>query len=309
MSDAWTLRMKDGRRVLVCASLELPIPYSPEFLARLGEFRPGLDLVDEVLRSEHGPYIHQRLAAVLAKEDVGTWTVLDFGCGAGASAVCLARLGVKRIIGVDLVNSYAHVWNERLRQAGFEGIGQFVQTGDSLRLPFRSNQFDAVLLNGLMEHLLPEERVGILRETLRVVKRSRYLILTETPNRRFFRNSHTKLWFSELLPLHLAARLAATFGPRDDFPTRERTAIYRTGMRGESAGRIRQILGPAAEVRGPSTEVVEMEFAVPRSPLQSTPRKERFGRALLRIYRVWARVLGIPLWELAPHLNCLVVKR
>src|SRR5262245_23608078 len=82
--------------------------HSRAFLADLAGLRPGLDLVDELLRSEHPPYLESRLRVALEPHpDRGTWRGLDFGCGPGASSVVLARLGMTRIVGLDLVNEYA----------------------------------------------------------------------------------------------------------------------------------------------------------------------------------------------------------
>jgi len=285
------------------------IPYTREFLEELAAHRRGLELIDELLRSEHPPYIQERLGMLVRGHPVTEWKVLDFGCGAGASAVSLARLGVRRIVGVDIVNDYARIWRRRLAEAGFAETGHFVQAGDTGALPFCDGQFDAAFLNGLVEHLLPEERVTVLREVFRTIRIGGVLFVTETPNRWFPRNSHTKLWLSELLPLRTAARLARRFGPRRDFPVSERTAIYRTGMRGASVAQLRRILGRAAERLPLPLELAVMEFSVPRNPLQSTPGKRNAGRGAGVWVRRAGRVPGFDAHAFAPHVNLAFRKR
>lgn len=57
-------------------------------------------------------------------------TVLDFGCGDGADAVELARLGAKRVIGVDIREDLLEKARERARTAGVERICYFATEAD-----------------------------------------------------------------------------------------------------------------------------------------------------------------------------------
>ncbi len=308
MAAGWRIEDTGGRPELLGPGIRYVLPYSRDFLSALSRYRRGDELIDELLRSEHPPYILERLRALLRGHDVRRCQVLDFGCGAGASAVSLARLGIPRIVGIDVVNDYAAIWRDRLAEAGFPGVGHFVQAGDTMSLPFRDAHFDAVFLNGLVEHLLPEERTRVLGECWRVLRSGGHLFLTETPNRWFPRNSHTKLWFSELLPLPLAARLAARLGPRRDFPTRDRVAIYRTGIRGASEGQLRRALGSSARQLRVPDEIVAMEFLLPRNPLQSAAGEHRGGRITWRFVRMLGSLPGLGPHVLSPHLNLVFRK-
>ena len=189
-TDSWSLEEIDAKtRRIRGGGVTLDIPYSKELVEQLAVHRPGLDLLDELLRSEHTPYIQDRLALLLEPfPDRADWRALDFGCGAGGSSTVLARLGIGHIIGVDLVNDYAAIWRRRLEEAGYPEVGTFVQAGESLRLPFRDGSFDAVFLNGVLEHLVPEERRDLLAEARRLVRVGGYLFISETPNRWFPRN-------------------------------------------------------------------------------------------------------------------------
>lgn len=83
------------------------------------------------------------------------------------------------------------------------------------------------LLNGVLEHLVPEEREFVLREGARLLRSGGFLAIAETPNRWFPRNSHTKLWFSEILPppsprgLHRSSAFGGTFPGTGALPSFE----------------------------------------------------------------------------------------
>jgi ubiquinone/menaquinone biosynthesis C-methylase UbiE len=284
--------------------------HSREFIAGLGALRPGLDLVDELLRSEHSPYLEARLRIAFASlGDVSGWRVLDFGCGPGASSVVLGRMGVRRLVGLDLVNDYSALWTRRLKESGFAGEATFVQAGAAMRFPFAEETFDLVLLNGVLEHMLPEERTALTRALLVLVRPGGRVLVTETPNRWFPRNSHTKLWFSELLPFSVAAALAHRFRVREDFPREGRTALYRTGMRGLSAAQLARIAGGMGRLEPTPEPMAALEFTLPRNPLQNPAAHSRMGERLLHVARPLARATGMPLAWLAPHLNAWIVRR
>ena len=309
---AYTLVDGPGGIEITGGGVVLQTRHSRAFLADLARLRPGLDLVDELLRSEHSPYLESRLRLAFAgttPAEIAAWRVLDFGCGPGASSVVLARLGVRRIVGLDLVNDYAALWNRRLRESGFPGDAMFVQAGRALQFPFGPGSFDLVLLNGVLEHMLPEERSALLRALLGLVRPGGRVLVTETPNRWFPRNSHTKLWFSEWMPFGVAASLAHRFRIRDDFPSEGRTALYRTGMRGISAGQLAQIVGDLGRVEPTPDAMAALEFTLPRNPLQNPSARSRMGERLLRLALPLARATGVPLAWLAPHLNAWVVRR
>ncbi len=305
-ADAETYELIEGPSGIDVAGggVVLQTRHSRAFLEDLARVRPGLDLVDELLRSEHSPYLEARLRLAFSGIDgVAGWRALDFGCGPGASSVVLSRLGVRRIVGLDLVNDYARLWRRRLAESGHGGEATFVQAGAGMRFPFRPASFDLVLLNGVLEHLLPEERRTLLGALLDLVRPGGRLLVTETPNRWFPRNSHTKLWFSEWMPFGMAAALAHRFRIRDDFPRDGRTALYRTGMRGMSAGQLARIVGDRGRLEPTPEAMAALEFTLPRNPLQNTASRSRTGERLLRLVRAAARATGVPLAYLAPHLN------
>jgi SAM-dependent methyltransferase len=174
-------------------------------------------------------------------------------------------------------------------------------------MPVRDGSFDAVLLNGVLEHMLPAERTALLREAVRLVRPGGRVLVAETPNRWFPRNSHTKLWLTEFLPVRAAAWVASRFGIRSDFPRHDLEAQYRTGFRGMSVDQIRRIVRECA-VEPSSDRLAELEFTLPRNPLQNAAHRSGAGALLCSLVRAVAGFTGQPLAFLAPHLNLVIRK-
>lgn len=303
----WTFTSTPSGTLVEVDGASVVVPYSESFVELLSRERSGLDLIDELLRSEHSPYLESRLARLLAPvPDKASARLLDFGCGAGASAVVLCRLGFRQLTGVDIIPGYEAIWRARLDEAGFRGVGRFQVVRENAPLPWADGTFDVFLLNGVLEHLLPEERVFVLREGARLVRSGGFLAIAETPNRWFPRNSHTKLWFSELLPADVAARAALAFGIRKDFPRFGRTSQFRTGFRGMDVRQVESILRGTGATPYPSDPTLARdEFLMPRNPLQSPRPHSRMGGMAWSLTRTLASMLRRPAADLAPHLNLL----
>jgi ubiquinone/menaquinone biosynthesis C-methylase UbiE len=67
-------------------------------------------------------------------------------------------------------------------------------------LPFEDEEFDTVLPNAVLEHI-PQPRDARIRDLWRVLKSGGVLIINETPNKYFPKETHTTgLWFNHWLP-------------------------------------------------------------------------------------------------------------
>ena len=96
-------------------------------------------------------------------------TVLDMGCGRGASVpLILSALGGKpaRLVAFDL--DAAAIEQARRRLAPRLGESVELRVADATRLPFADGEFDAALELGILHHI-PDWRAA-LRETARVLK-------------------------------------------------------------------------------------------------------------------------------------------
>lgn len=98
-----------------------------------------------------------------------TVDAVDLGCGTGEFTVRLQRsLGCREITGVD-------VWDEGLSASRKRGI-RTVKSNLDERLPFRSESFDVVLSNQVIEHLWFQ--TAFLEEILRILRPGGYAVVS-----------------------------------------------------------------------------------------------------------------------------------
>lgn len=74
-------------------------------------------------------------------------SVLDLGCGDGLNVSILLKMGIKRVVGVDRSKYLI----EKARKNN-QGIKFYVGKAESL--PFRAKQFDVVLVDSVLHHLM-----------------------------------------------------------------------------------------------------------------------------------------------------------
>ena len=188
-----------------------------------GFVAPGRSFADMVrayyvLTPESPPSLHQRYmtamdaaiargAGLIAKlrarfPQSGTAAMLDLGCGTGGMTI--AGISVyKTVVGVDVALRWLVMGKQRLREAGIDAP---LVCANAESLPFRSEVFDAVLADSVVEHVRDSERMR--DEALRVlalngawffVTNNRYSILPEP---------HVRLWGFGLLPRRMMESLA-----------------------------------------------------------------------------------------------------
>lgn len=104
--------------------------------------------------------------------------VLDIGCGAGGKTVFYASKGVKKIIGIEILEKYRDEAESLATEYGLEDKFEFVQ-GDASNMPFEDEIFDTIIMNDAMEHVDKPEKV--LEECYRVLKKDGKLYLNFPP--------------------------------------------------------------------------------------------------------------------------------
>jgi arsenite methyltransferase len=103
-------------------------------------------------------------------------TVLDVGCGAGATACHLAREHGCNVVGVDLRESMIALSNQRAQREGVEDKVEF-RVADVQSLPFDDAGFDVILCESVATFI--EDKQQVVSELARVAKPGGYVGLNE----------------------------------------------------------------------------------------------------------------------------------
>lgn len=93
--------------------------------------------------------------------------VIDVACGTGRVTALLRRNGF-RPAGYDISDAMIDVARRQLAALGYDDVP--FATGDARYLPYPDGSFDAATCIGLLMHLDPDARVGVLRQLARVAR-------------------------------------------------------------------------------------------------------------------------------------------
>ena len=103
-------------------------------------------------------------------------TVLEVGCGAGATACYLAKRVGCRVVGVDLREGMVALAKDRARREGVEDRVEF-RVADAQDLPFDDDLFDVVLSESVATFI--EDKPTVVSEYVRVTQPGGYVGLNE----------------------------------------------------------------------------------------------------------------------------------
>ncbi len=92
---------------------------------------------------------------------------LDVGCGGGRFVVALAKLGVKKVIGLDISLEALEAAKQRIKERNLEKVAEIVP-GSVINIPFINNTFDYVICSGVI--LLTKDPYEAFKELDRVLK-------------------------------------------------------------------------------------------------------------------------------------------
>jgi len=144
-------------------------------------------------------------------------SILEIGCGTGSSTVALGEQGAK-IVAIDVAEGAMEVAKERCRLYGIKNV-EFKRVNAADMKNVISEKFDFVIFFAAMEHMTYDERLQAIKASYGLIKRGGYVVVVETPNRLWYRDSHTSLdYFFHWLPDELAMDYAK-FTPRKFFNT------------------------------------------------------------------------------------------
>jgi 2-polyprenyl-3-methyl-5-hydroxy-6-metoxy-1,4-benzoquinol methylase len=212
------------------------------------------DLCFEIMRDEDPnlvrKFLKNDLFAYFKAEDFENRSILEFGCGGGASTHILARMfPTARITGVELVGSALRVARRRAEVFNLKNV-EFLQSPGGDRLPENLGKFDFIILSAVYEHLFPHERRTVLPQLWEHLRIGGYLFINQTPNSLFpFELHTTMLPFINYVPDSIALRMARRFSKRIK-PDESWEELLRKGIRGATEREILRDL-PDAEMLEP----------------------------------------------------------
>lgn len=208
---------------------------------------PGF-VCDEILRDESPDYVrnflYYDLLAYVDKEQFKNKTLLDFGCGPGASTMILSRMFPDtKIMGVELDKGLLSIARARAEFYGYDHLTLMTSPSPN-DLPPEAVDLDFIVLSGVYEHLLPEERRHLLPRIWKAIKPGGILFLNQTPHSGFPIEIHTTggLPFLNYLPDRIAHRYAQRCSKRNLKPY-SWEKMLRMGIRGGSVKGILRQLG------------------------------------------------------------------
>lgn len=271
-------------------------------------------LCDEIMRDESPEYvekvIYYGVFGYVNRERFAHKKILDFGCGCGASTAVLSRmLPDSNIVGVELESNLLRIAALRAKHHKISNRVKFYVSPDGNSLPEDIGDFDFILLSGVYEHLLPQERRCVLPHLWRHLKPNGILFLNQTPDRCFPVEVHTTggLVFINYMPDKLALFYAHRFSKRG-LSDRTWPMLLREGIRGGRIGEIMKTLGDSC--RQPSLlapkqhglkDRIDMWYAIP-----SKPRNVKIKRAFFYIFKLIKMLTG---YTLLPTLTLAIRKQ
>lgn len=264
--------------------------------------------LDSYQRFEHANYIQKQIDVVLDLYNIrlGDESILDFGCGFGASSYCMIKRGARRILASDLERGNTDFASDFFRTMGFADRVD-IRCGDIVP-ELAPASLSIIWLQAVMEHLLPDERRTYLRRFWEALKPGGLLIVTETPNRVWPIEGHTTggtWWLPWMKPQNVFAKMRS----RSKYRDYSDNDFYRSGIIGSS---YREIL----DCLGHPTDCIERSLAVrgylkslyARAVRKSLPRRAVIG-ALGLAEPVARTVFRRPITSFMPFLNHLVFEK
>ena len=142
---------------------------------------PQYDFLNHLLSG--GIDIIWRKKAMKLLQNKGIKTMLDIATGTGDFAIEALKINPEKIVGVDISEGMLSFGQEKIKKMGLEKTIQ-LQKGDSEKLPFSDNSFDAVIVSFGVRNF--ENLQKGLTDMFRVTKPGGYCLILEFSNPRKF---------------------------------------------------------------------------------------------------------------------------
>jgi len=158
---------------------------------------PKYDLLNHVLSG--GIDILWRKKAIRQLKPYAPGTILDIATGTGDFALEALALKPKKIVGVDISEGMLSIGREKMKKRGVDQIIE-MRSGDSERLPFTDNEFDAVIVSFGVRNF--ENLLKGLTDMHRVTRAGGVCLVLEFSNPRQFPFKQVYRFYSRtILPL------------------------------------------------------------------------------------------------------------
>jgi len=233
--------------------------------------------------------------------------LLDFGCGTGASTLCMAALFPKtEVVGVELSQTNIEMARKVLAARGLSNCS-FLVSPDGNSLPTGTGKFDFVMLSAVYEHLLPDERRQVMPLIWSSLNSGGILFINQTPYRWFPYEHHTTgLWFINYLPDRLSLLLARRFSKHNPLENdrADWNCLLRGGIRGGTEAEIIRDLRLAKEAKPTIIQPRQGDRAAYWLACTSPERHRIIKKAIAALFRLTDKALGT-----VPSMNLDVVIR
>ena len=153
---------------------------------------PQYDFLNHLLSG--GIDIIWRKKAIKLLQNKGIKTMLDIATGTGDFAIEALKINPEKIVGVDISEGMLSFGQEKIKKMGLEKTIQ-LQKGDSEKLPFSDNSFDAVIVSFGVRNF--ENLQKGLTDMFRVTKPGGYCLILEFSNPRKFPMKHLYTFYSK----------------------------------------------------------------------------------------------------------------
>jgi len=227
--------------------------YPTDLVLQILDAKGPARLCDEIMRDEDPCYIQRTLELSILgyvdRDALAGKTLLDFGCGCGASTMVLARLFPQtRITGIDMEADFIGVAKARAAHYGFANT-TFNVVSDPKQVLEAGECFDFAVLSAVYEHLLPTERLNLIPLIWSSLETDGLLFINQTPYRWFPIENHTTgLPLINYLPDRLAYAIVRRFNQRvQTDESWER--LLRRGIRGGTSREIMKIIRESCQER------------------------------------------------------------
>lgn len=239
--------------------------------------------------------IRDQLFAYLNESDFRGKRVLDFGCGFGASTLCLGRmLPDTEVVGVELDAKNVELARRVLEVSGLSNV-KFLVSPNANSLPSALGTFDFVMLSAVYEHLLPDERRRVIPLIWSSMNYGGVFFINQTPYRYFpFEHHSTGLWFINYLPDSVSLFIARRFSkinPETNSST-DWTDHLRGGIRGGTEAEVLKNLRLSGSGRPTVIQPRLLDRATYWLSHTNPDRHRPLKKSVAAVFRLTDRFLG-----------------